>query len=91
MQIAEFDAATAGELSSVKKVSGYFFEETAAVAAAARVELRDGSATGTLLDVIILAADGYKSRDFTVPIAARNGVYVHVVSGTATGCVYGEK
>lgn len=91
MYIAEFDAATAGELSSVKKMSGYFFEETATLAGAARVELRDGSATGTLLDVIILAADGYKPRDFTVPIAARDGIYVLVVSGTVSGCVYGEK
>lgn len=91
MYIAEFDAATAGELSSVKKMSGYFFEETAGAPAAARVELRDGAVGGTLLDVIILAGDGYRSRDFTVPIAARDGIYVNVISGVVTGCVYGEK
>lgn len=91
MYSAEFDVVAASELSSIQRMTGYFFEETATIPGSARVELRDGSVAGPLLDVVILAGDGYVSRNFSVPIETTSSIYVRVVSGTVVGCVYGEK
>jgi hypothetical protein len=88
---AEYDVLTASEQSSIKGLTGYFFEETATIPTAARVELRDETATGAILDVIILAGDEYARRDFTMPLRASKGVYVLVSSGQVRGCLYGEK
>ena len=58
-------------------------------AAAAVVEIRDGSATGKILDTLRLGAAGETGTPFSERgIATANGVWIEVVSGTPTVTVY---
>lgn len=57
--------------------------------AAAVVEIRDGSVTGTILDTLRLGAAGETSSPFAERgITTANGVWIEVVSGTPTVTVY---
>lgn len=70
------------------RLFGFSFHETAGTAAAASLILRDGTgATGKIIAVVELVADG--SETVGLPgILFTDGVYVDRVAGTTEGAVY---
>lgn len=65
---------------------GYSIRENAGTPAAATVVIRDGDATGAILDVIELAGDGSAQAFYPGGIRA-SGIYVDVVAGAVEGSV----
>lgn len=75
---------------SVDMLGGWSLRESAAVAIAATVRLRVGSAAGQILAVIELAANGSDRVEFLHPVdvPGGSGVYVEVVAGTVDGVLW---
>ena len=66
---------------------GFSLRETSG-AAVALVRLWDAaSATGTILDEISLAANESARESYPVPLTAKTGVYIEVVSGAVVGSI----
>lgn len=70
-----------------KRVLSWHFEENAVTPAAARVLLRNGSATGDVIVPIRLAASDSKGGDYSNGLGFPLGVFVEVVTGTVRGSV----
>ncbi|MEV0805736.1 hypothetical protein [Micromonospora sp. NPDC050200] len=68
---------------------GYTLRETAGTAAAATVRIWDNpaAASGALLDVVELPANGSAQAFYPGGIRAHRGIYVEVVAGTVEGSV----
>jgi hypothetical protein len=66
---------------------GICLRETASATAAVRVYDNASAASGTLLDVVALAANGSASLMHEPGIQVANGIYVDIVSGTVEGSV----
>lgn len=64
--------------------------ENAGTPAAARVQLKDTDANGTLLCDIRIAASDSRHIDFATPLRFPNGLYIQVSAGTVRGSVTGE-
>lgn len=84
-----YTAVTASAQTTVGTLSGWNFAENAGTPAAARVLLRDGSATGAILADIRLAASGSDTVAFPTAINVANTVYVDVATGTVRGALFG--
>lgn len=67
--------------------SGFSFRETGGVGAAV-IRVREGGATGEILDSIHIPSGSSKSEHYgTQGVSVRDGIYVEIVSGTVEGCV----
>jgi hypothetical protein len=87
---SQYAAVTASGQTSIKNLHGWNFAENAGTPAAARVLLRDGSASGAILADIRLAASGFDVQSaLDVRIQGASGLYVEVNAGTVRGAVYG--
>lgn len=71
------------------KLLGWSLRESAASAAAASANIREGSASGDIIAVIELAADGSETVWFGDDgVVAYGGIYFDAVAGEITGVVY---
>jgi hypothetical protein len=70
------------------KWTGFSIRESAGTPAVATVNFRQGSVSGTILGTAELAATESASLYLETPIAAQDGVYVQVVTGTITGSLF---
>lgn len=87
-RIVGYKEVTADGLAGVDVWHGYFIRETAGFAA--RVEIRDGSATGTILGAWDLAANEEVPIEvWDTGIATAGGIWVEIASGAAAVVVYG--
>lgn len=67
--------------------NGFSFRETGGVGAAV-IRVREGSATGDLLDTINIPSGTSKSEHYgTQGVSVDEGIYVEIVSGTVEGCI----
>jgi hypothetical protein len=84
---AEAIPAVSGLLSATApcRYQGFTIAETAA--AAAKVRIRDGSATALILEDITLNASQSADDFYEIGIAAPNGIYVEIVSGAVEGSI----
>lgn len=82
--------ATNDLTDEVEHVLSYHFAENAGTPAEARVLLRDGSSTGTVVCDIRIAASDSKALSFDRPLHFPKGVYVEIASGTVRGAVDGN-
>jgi hypothetical protein len=74
---------TAGGVQAAMPAGSGYCGMVANAAAAATVEIRDGSATGTLIDVLLMAAAGAYTTFFgPAPLYVNGKIFVNVVSGT---------
>lgn len=83
-------AATSASRSVVNQpcvLHGFALAEAGVIPAAAKVRLRDGSATGTVLATVSLAASE-SVRDALPGLRVSTGVYLEVASGTVEGTVW---
>lgn len=88
--MSQYSAHTASGATSplITRLTGWCASETAG--AAAVVNLRSGTVTGTIIARINLAADGTHAVGLATELVVSAGVYVEVNSGAAQVDVYGE-
>ncbi|HJW61415.1 MAG TPA: hypothetical protein VJ931_17425 [Actinomycetota bacterium] len=84
---AEAIPAVSGLISSVApcRYQGFTIAETAG--APAQVRIRDGSATGTILENITLNATESADDFYEIGVAAPSGIYVELVAGAVAGSI----
>jgi len=79
---ASGDAVAQQDPSRPVKYHGFSARESAVTPAAAAFNIRTGGASGDIIDVVELAADGSVNVWYdNTGIQARDGIYVEVVSG----------
>jgi hypothetical protein len=84
--VAPTNTGTAGQ--QIRRFNGYSVRETAGAAAVVRI-WNNTAASGTLLATIALAANGSASSSAAGRgVAATNGIFVEIVSGTVEGTVF---
>lgn len=78
--------------AGVEHLSGFSIREAAAIAAVATVRLRHAAASGTILEVIELAANGSLTVSYGAGAykESSGGTYVEVVGGTVEGTLFTE-
>lgn len=74
--------------STVGKFAGWSVRESAGSPAAATVRFRDTDASGQILAVLELPADGSDTTVLYPAVWPDGGVYVEVVTGTVEGVIY---
>ncbi len=74
--------------SGVDNLEGFSMQEDAG--AAAVIELRKAAVGGTVVQYIKLAAAESITIQFPRSVSYEGGVYVKEVSGSITGCLWGE-
>lgn len=84
-----YAAVTETGQTTVGTLQGWNFAENAETPAVARVLLRDGGSSGTVLADLHLAASGSETVMFPVAINVADTVYVEVATGTVRGALFG--
>ncbi len=79
--VAEPVPAVSGLVSSVVPATYYGFSLRTTGAVEADVRIRDGSATGTILDTVALIAGESAREDYAPGLLAPNGLYFELVAG----------
>ncbi|KQR97709.1 MAG: hypothetical protein J0I33_07845 [Microbacterium ginsengisoli] len=75
--------------TKMRYISSYTFTENAGTPAAARVVIRDGSASGPVIIDEPIVAGGVAKGDLSKPVFCPSGVYVQVTTGTVRGSIRG--